>query len=79
MAPFSAALLLLTRLTTHSDYGVICTLINPVYLAHIKGKAVYFLDRSARPRTITFDPTEYQSKLMLLRNHHEEMLSNIIK
>ncbi|EIW78385.1 coatomer subunit alpha-2 [Coniophora puteana RWD-64-598 SS2] len=56
------------------DHGVICTLDNPVYLTRVKGKTVHCLDRSARPRTITFDPTEYRFKLALLRNNHEEML-----
>ncbi|OBZ67767.1 Coatomer subunit alpha [Grifola frondosa] len=56
------------------DHGVICTLDNPVYLTRVKGKTVYCLDRSARPRTITIDPTEYRFKLALLRNNHEEML-----
>ncbi|TFK26152.1 coatomer subunit alpha-2 [Coprinopsis marcescibilis] len=56
------------------DNGVICTLDNPVYLTRVKGKTIYCLDRSARPRTITFDPTEYRFKLALLRNNHEEML-----
>ncbi|KAJ7130250.1 WD40-repeat-containing domain protein [Mycena epipterygia] len=48
------------------DHGVICTLDNPVYLTRVKGKTVHWLDRSARPRTITFDPTEYRFKLALL-------------
>ncbi|KZT25720.1 coatomer subunit alpha-2 [Neolentinus lepideus HHB14362 ss-1] len=56
------------------DHGVICTLDNPVYLTRVKGKTIYCLDRSARPRTITFDPTEYRFKLALIKNHHEEML-----
>ncbi|KIY47415.1 Coatomer, alpha subunit [Fistulina hepatica ATCC 64428] len=56
------------------DHGVICTLDNPVYLTRIKGKTVHCLDRSARPRTITFDPTEYRFKLALLKNNFEEML-----
>jgi coatomer protein complex subunit alpha (xenin) len=71
MAPLSAALILLKRLTTHSDHGVICTLVNAVYLTRIKGNTVHFLNRSARPRTITFDPTEYQFTLTLLRNNYE--------
>lgn len=58
----------------HSDHGVICTLDNPVYLTRVKGKTVHCLDRSARPRTITIDPTEYRFKLALLRNNYEEML-----
>ncbi|KAH9947517.1 coatomer subunit alpha-2 [Amylocystis lapponica] len=56
------------------DHGVICTLDNPVYLTRVKGKTVYCLDRSSRPRTITIDPTEYRFKLALLRNNYEEML-----
>jgi hypothetical protein len=40
----------------------------------VKGKTVYCLDRSARPRTINFDPTEYRFKLALLKNNYEEML-----
>lgn len=53
---------------------MICTLDNPVYLTRIKGKTAHCLDRSARPRTITFDPTEYRFKLALLRNNYDEML-----
>ncbi|KAL4072497.1 coatomer WD associated region-domain-containing protein [Scleroderma yunnanense] len=56
------------------DHGVICTLDNPVYLTRVKGKTAHCLDRSSRPRTITFDPTEYRFKLALLRNNYEEML-----
>ncbi|KAJ3935811.1 MAG: coatomer subunit alpha-2 [Lentinula lateritia] len=56
------------------DHGVICTLDNPVYLTRVKGKTIHCLDRSARPRTITFDPTEYRFKLALLKNNYEEML-----
>jgi coatomer protein complex subunit alpha (xenin) len=48
-------------------------------ISRIKGKTVHFLDRSARSRTITFDPTEYRFKLTLLRNNYEEMLSIIIQ
>ncbi|CAK5274683.1 unnamed protein product [Mycena citricolor] len=56
------------------DHGVICTLDNPVYLTRVKNKTVHCLDRSGRPRTITFDPTEYRFKLALLKGNHEEML-----
>ena len=35
---------------------------------------MHCLDRSARPRTITFDPTEYRFKVALLKNNYEEML-----
>lgn len=58
----------------HSDHGVICTLDNPVYLTRVKGKTVHCLDRSARPRTITIDPTEFRFKLALMRNNYEEIL-----
>ncbi|KAJ7035460.1 hypothetical protein C8F04DRAFT_1344342 [Mycena alexandri] len=48
-------------------------------LNHVKysGKTVHCLDRSARPRTITFHPTEYRFKLALLKNNYEEMLHTI--
>ncbi|KAJ7739549.1 coatomer subunit alpha-2 [Mycena metata] len=59
---------------SQGDHCVICTLDNPVYLTRVKGKTVHCLDRSARPRTITFDPTEYRFKLALLKNNYEEML-----
>jgi hypothetical protein len=58
----------------YSDHGVICTLDNPVYLTRIKGKIVHCLDRSARPRTLTIDPTEYRFKLALIRNNYDEVL-----
>jgi coatomer protein complex subunit alpha (xenin) len=58
-------------LNNRSDHGVICTLDNPVYLPRVKGKTVHCLDRSARPRTITFDPTECRFKLALLKNNYE--------
>lgn len=51
---------------------------NPVYLTRVKGSTVHCLDRAARPRTISIDPTEYRFKLALLRNNYEEML-HIIK
>ena len=57
-----------------SDHGVICTLDNPVYLTRVKGKTIHCLDRSARPRTITIDPTEFRFKLALMRNNYEEIL-----
>jgi coatomer protein complex subunit alpha (xenin) len=52
---------------------VICTLDNSVYLTRVKGQTVHCLDLSARPRTITFNPTEYRFKLALLKNNYEEM------
>ena len=58
----------------YRDHGVICTLDNPVYLTRVRGKTIHCLDRSARPRTITIDPTEYRFKLALMRNNYEEIL-----
>ena len=53
---------------------MICTLDNAVYLTRVKGKIAYYWVRSARPWTITFDPTEYRFKLAVLRNNYEEIL-----
>jgi hypothetical protein len=64
----------ITEVPFPSDHGVICTLDNPVYLTRIKGKTVHCLDRSARPRTITIDPTEFRFKVALMRNNYEEIL-----
>lgn len=56
------------------DNGIIRTLDQPVYLTRVKGKTIHCLDRSARPRTISIDPTEYRFKLALIRNNYEEVL-----
>ena len=61
-----------------SDKGVIKTLDEPVYLTRVKGKTVHCLDRSAKPKTITIDPTEYRFKLALQNKNYEEVL-NIIR
>ncbi|KAG9045365.1 hypothetical protein FS837_006434 [Tulasnella sp. UAMH 9824] len=60
------------------DNGIIQTLEQPVYLTRVKGKTIYCLDRTARPRTITIDPTEYKFKLALVQNKYDEVL-NIIR
>jgi coatomer subunit alpha len=62
----------------YRDNNIISTLSNPVYLTHISGRTIHCLDRSARPRTITFDPTEYRFKLSLLKSQFQESL-HIIK
>jgi coatomer protein complex subunit alpha (xenin) len=82
--PLSCQVLRITRVISshiahltfelNGDHGVICTLDNPVDLTRVKGKTIYCLDRSARPRTITFDPTQYGFKLALLKHNYEEML-----
>jgi coatomer protein complex subunit alpha (xenin) len=59
---------------TYRDNGIIKTLEQPVYLTRVKGKTIYCLDRSARPKTIVIDPTEYRFKLALVRHNYEEVL-----
>ncbi len=61
----------------HRDNGIIRTLEQPVYLTRVKGKSVYCLDRAARPRSITIDPTEYKFKLALIKKNYEEVLKII--
>ncbi|GJJ15119.1 hypothetical protein Clacol_009394 [Clathrus columnatus] len=56
------------------DNGIVRTLDQPVYLTRVKGKTIHCLDRSARPRTISIDPTEYRFKLALTRNNYDEVL-----
>ncbi|KIJ32143.1 hypothetical protein M422DRAFT_266074 [Sphaerobolus stellatus SS14] len=56
------------------DNGIIRTLDQPVYLTRVKGKTLHCLDRTARPRTISIDPTEYRFKLALIRNNYDEVL-----
>ena len=48
-----------------------------MYLVRIKGRSVYCLDRSAKPRVLSIDPTEYRFKLALVKRNYEEMLSII--
>jgi coatomer protein complex subunit alpha (xenin) len=59
---------------TPSDNGIIRTLEQPVYLTRIKGKTIHCLDRSAKPRTIAMDPTEYRFKLALIKHNYDEVL-----
>jgi len=56
------------------DNGIIKTLDQPVYLTRVKGKAIHCLDRSAKPKTIQIDPTEYRFKLALVRHNYDEVL-----
>jgi coatomer protein complex subunit alpha (xenin) len=60
-----------------SDNGIIKTLEQPVYLTRVKGNVIHCLDRSAKPRTITIDPTEYRFKLALVRKNYDEVLQII--
>lgn len=62
----------------NGDNGIVRTLDQTVYLVRVKGKSVYCLDRGAKPKLITIDPTEYRFKMALVNRHYDEML-NIIK
>lgn len=59
------------------DNGIIKTLDQPVYLTRVKGQVVHCLDRTAKPRTIAIDPTEYRFKLALIRKNYDEVLQII--
>ncbi len=62
----------------NGDNGIVRTLEQTVYLVRVKGRSVYCLDRAAKPKVLTIDPTEYRFKLALVKRHYDEML-NIIK
>ena len=62
----------------NGDNGIVRTLEHVVYLVRVKGRSVYCLDRSAKPKILTIDPTEYRFKLALVKRHYDEML-NIIR
>ncbi|OJJ00061.1 hypothetical protein ASPVEDRAFT_81643 [Aspergillus versicolor CBS 583.65] len=61
----------------NGDNGIIRTLDQTVYLVKVKGRSVYCLDRSAKPRTLEIDPTEYRFKLALVKRNYDEMLQII--
>jgi coatomer protein complex subunit alpha (xenin) len=48
-----------------------------VYLVRVKARSVYCLDRAAKPKVLTIDPTEYRFKLALVKRNYEEMLQII--
>ncbi|KAI9207062.1 coatomer WD associated region-domain-containing protein [Polychytrium aggregatum] len=56
------------------DHGIIRTLEQPVYITRVKGKSVYCLDRDAKVRVLSVDPTEYLFKLALVRRNYSEVL-----
>lgn len=58
----------------NGDNGIVRTLDQTVYLVRVKGRNVYCLDRSAKPRILQIDPTEYRFKLALIKRNYEEML-----
>jgi coatomer protein complex subunit alpha (xenin) len=58
----------------NGDNGIVRTLDQTVYLVRVKGRNVYCLDRSAKPKILQIDPTEYRFKLALIKRNYEEML-----
>lgn len=58
----------------NGDNGIVRTLDQTVYLVRVKGRNVYCLDRTAKPRVLQIDPTEYRFKLALIKRDYEEML-----
>ena len=61
----------------NGDNGIVRTLDQTVYLVRVKGKSVYCLDRAAKPKILTIDPTEYRFKLALVKRNYDEMLQII--
>ena len=61
----------------NGDNGIVRTLDQTVYLVKVKGKSVYCLDRAAKPKVLTIDPTEYRFKLALVKRNYDEMLQII--
>lgn len=61
----------------NGDNGIVRTLDQTVYLVRVKARNVYCLDRAAKPKTLTIDPTEYRFKLALVKRNYDEMLQII--
>jgi coatomer protein complex subunit alpha (xenin) len=61
----------------NGDNGIVRTLDQTVYLVKVKGRNVYCLDRAAKPKVLTVDPTEYRFKLSLVKRNYDEMLQII--
>jgi coatomer protein complex subunit alpha (xenin) len=58
----------------NGDNGIVRTLDQTVYLVRVKGRNLYCLDRSATPKILQIDPTEYRFKLSLVQRDYEQML-----
>ena len=58
----------------NGDNGIVRTLDQTVYLVRVQGRNVFCLDRSAKPKILQVDPTEYRFKLALVKRNYEEML-----
>ena len=76
--PFFKSCRRIARLIFHSDNGIVRTLDQTVYLVKVKARSVYCLDRAAKPKVLSIDPTEYRFKLALVKRNYDEML-HIIK
>lgn len=61
----------------NGDNGIVRTLDQTMYLVKVKGRSVYCLDRAAKPRALTIDPTEFRFKLALVKRNYDEMLQMI--
>ncbi|KAL8793604.1 MAG: hypothetical protein Q9195_003756 [Heterodermia aff. obscurata] len=61
----------------NGDNGIVRTLDQTVYLVRVKARNVYCLDRSAKPKVLEVDPTEYRFKLALVKRNYDEMLQII--
>ncbi|KAI9892596.1 MAG: hypothetical protein M1814_001289 [Vezdaea aestivalis] len=61
----------------NGDNGIVRTLDQTVYLVKVKGRSVYCLDRAAKPKHLTIDPTEYRFKYALVKRNYGEMLAII--
>lgn len=61
----------------NGDNGIVRTLDQTVYLIKVKGRSVYCMDRAAKPKVLTIDPTEYRFKLALVKRNYDEMLQII--
>jgi coatomer subunit alpha len=61
----------------NGDNGIVRTLDQTVYLVKVKARSVYCLDRAAKPKVLSIDPTEYRFKLALVKRNYDEMLQII--
>ncbi|KAI9800214.1 MAG: hypothetical protein M1825_004198 [Sarcosagium campestre] len=61
----------------NGDNGIVRTLDQTVYLVRVKARSVHCLDRTAKPKLLNIDPTEYRFKLALVNRHYDEMLQII--
>lgn len=62
---------------TNGDHGIIRTLDVPIYITAVRGANVYCLNRSAQPKILTIDPTEYRFKLALINRRYDDVLNMV--